>query len=100
MAIADGPDLERDQIHAGGRHCRRHDPSSLRLYDEQPNGPTRVLEAGRIGIAVVAEGEALLTTTGYAWEPWKQVEWHERRKQGFNDLGAAMRDLSSPSHDE
>ena len=32
------------------------DPSSLQLYDEQPTGPTRTLEAGRIGIAVAAEG--------------------------------------------
>jgi hypothetical protein len=76
------------------------DPSSLQLYEEQPNGPTRMLRAGRIGIAVAAEGEALLTTTGFAWEPWQRVNWHERRKQGFDDLGATMRELSSASDSE
>jgi hypothetical protein len=71
------------------------DPSSLTLYDEQPDGPTRTLEAGRLGIAVLAGGE-LLETTGYAWDPWQRVTWHERRKEGFSDLADTMRELSAP----
>jgi hypothetical protein len=72
------------------------DPSSLKLYDEQPTGETKTLDAGRIGIAVLSDGAQLLETTGYAWEPWQQVSWHERRKAGFDGLGDAMRELSAP----
>ena len=72
------------------------DPSSLRLIDEQPEGPTRTLSAGRLGIAALADGDALLETGGYGWEPWQRVTWHERRKQGFDDLASTMRELSAP----
>jgi hypothetical protein len=68
--------------------------SSLELFDAQPTGPVRTLDVERIGIAVIAEGGELLTTSGYAWEPWQRVTWHERRKAGFDDLGATMRELS------
>jgi hypothetical protein len=67
------------------------DPSSLTLYDVQPKGPPRTIHAGRTGIAVAVAGAAPLRTSGYAWEPWQHVEWHERRKQGFDDLARAMR---------
>jgi hypothetical protein len=70
------------------------DPS-LTLYDEQPKGPTKTLKAGRVGIAVLADGDPLLETNGYAWEPWQGVTWHERRKQGFDELAKTMRELSA-----
>jgi hypothetical protein len=71
------------------------DPSSLTLFDEQSEGPTKTLQADRLGIAVLSGGE-LLETAGYAWDPWQSVTWHERRKQGFDDLGDTMRELSAP----
>jgi hypothetical protein len=72
------------------------DPSSLTLYDEQPGGATRTLAADRLGIAVQAGDETLLETSGYGWEPWQGVTWHERRKAGFDDLARTMRELSAP----
>jgi len=72
------------------------DPSSLKLIDEQPQAPTRTLSAGRLGIAALADGDELLKTAGYGWEPWQEVTWHERRKQGFDDLASTMRELSAP----
>jgi hypothetical protein len=72
------------------------DPSSLKLFEEHPQGPTTTLEAGRVGIAVLSEGAPLLTTSGYAWEPWERVTWNERRKAGFADLASTMRELSPP----
>jgi hypothetical protein len=69
------------------------DPSSVKLFEAQPKGEVRTLDVERVGIAVVAEGGELLTTSGYAWEPWQGVTWHERRKAGFDDLGATMREL-------
>ena len=38
-------------------------------------------------------GGALLATTGYAWDAWNRVEWHERRKAGFESVAEAMRSL-------
>jgi hypothetical protein len=73
------------------------DPSSLKLFDAKPTGPVGTLDVKRIGIAVIAEGGELVTTSGYAWEPWQRVTWHERPKAGFDDLGATMRELSEAS---
>jgi hypothetical protein len=70
------------------------DPSSSTLFEEHPQGPTTTLEAGRVGIAVLSEGASLLTTNGYAWEPWQRVSWNERRKAGFDELASTMRELS------
>jgi hypothetical protein len=75
------------------------DPSSLTLYEEPPEGATQTLEAGRIGIVVVSEGTAPLSTSGYAWEPWQSVTWHERRKAGFDELADTMRELSAPGEE-
>ena len=70
------------------------DPSSLALYEQKPNGEVQTIKAGRVGIAVVSEGSAPLSTTGYAWEAWQAVTWHERRKAGFDELANTMRELS------
>jgi hypothetical protein len=72
------------------------DPSSLMLLEVHPKGPATTLKGGRVGIAVLSDGSALLTTTGYSWEPWQRVNWHERRKAGFDQLASTMRQLSAP----
>jgi hypothetical protein len=72
------------------------DPSSLTLYVEHPKGPTTTLEGPRVGIAVLSKGSALLTTSGYTWDAWQSVTWHERRKAGFGVLASTMRKLSVP----
>jgi hypothetical protein len=72
------------------------DPSSLTLFDEQPEGPTKTIRAERLGITVLA-GDELLETSGYGWDPWQSVTWHERRKDGFDDLAGTMRELSAPA---
>jgi hypothetical protein len=72
------------------------DPSSLKLYAEQPEGLTKTLTVDRVEITVVAEGGSPLTTSGYVWEPWQGVSWHERPKAGFDELGETFRELSEP----
>jgi hypothetical protein len=72
------------------------DPSSSKLFEEHPQGPTTTLAAGRVGIGVLSEGTPLLATSGYAWERWQRVTWNERRKAGFDDLASTMRELSPP----
>ena len=73
------------------------DPSSLTLYDEHPTAPTETLEAGpHRDRRREPTATRCLTTSGYGWEPWQSVTWHERRKAGFDDLADTMRELSSP----
>jgi hypothetical protein len=70
------------------------DPSSLSLLVVHPKRPPTTLKGGRVGIAVLSGGSALLPTRGYAWDPWQRVAWHERKKADFNDLARTMRELS------
>jgi hypothetical protein len=72
------------------------DPSSLMLLEVHPNGPATTLKGGRVGIAVLSDGSDLLTTSGYAWDPWQRVAWNERRKAGFDQMAGTMRELSAP----
>ena len=72
------------------------DPSSLKLFEAQPDEAVRTLDVERIGIAVIAAGGELLTTSGYAWEPWQSVTWHERPKAGLDGLADTFRELSAP----
>lgn len=37
----------------------------------------------RLGISVAVPGEPLLRTTGYTWDDWDEIVWHERRKAGW-----------------
>ena len=39
----------------------------------------------RVGITVILNNEAH-TTSGYTWEPWQRVNWHERPKAGLDQL--------------
>jgi hypothetical protein len=68
----------------------------LSLYVQHPNGPVTTLKGGRVGIAVLSDGSKLLKTSGYAWDPWQSVSWHERKKAGFDELASTMRELSTP----
>ena len=67
------------------------DPSSRLLYVQNRDGTVETTEMERVGIAIHA-GDTLLPTRGYAWEPWNRVEWHERRKAGFDAVAGAMRE--------
>lgn len=63
------------------------DPSTHRLYVVTPNLDDRktvtTRKIDRLGISVAVEGEPLLPTTGFTWEGWDTVQWHERRKAGW-----------------
>ena len=75
------------------------DPSSRLLYVQNRDGTVETTDMDRVGIAVHA-GDTLLPTGGYTWEPWNGVEWHERRKAGFDTVGEAMRELWQRGADE
>jgi hypothetical protein len=65
------------------------DPSSHRVWALGDGGVVRSRHVGRVGITVVTEGSTIVTS-GYDWEGWNRVSWHERRKAGWQVLKAAF----------
>lgn len=63
------------------------DPSSHRVYEFRlvPDAKKQVVtrKIGRLGISIAVDGEPLLRTSGYRWDGWDEVTWHERRKAGW-----------------
>ena len=66
------------------------DPSSHRLYVVGLDGKVTTRKADALGIAIAVDGEPLVKTTGYRWEGWDTVQWHERRKAGWPILQRAF----------
>jgi hypothetical protein len=69
------------------------DPSSLRALVVRRDGTATTSPVGRVGLDV-AVGSEVATTSGYAWDPWQTVTWHERQKAGIAALAAAVGDVS------
>ena len=67
------------------------DPSSLRALVVSRDGAPGTSPVGRVGLDV-AVGEEVATTSGYAWDPWQTVVWHEREKAGLDVFATAVRD--------
>lgn len=67
------------------------DPSTHRLYVVGLDGKVTTRRADRLGISIAVKGEPLVTTTGYTWDGWDTVQWHERRKAGWPILQRAFR---------
>jgi hypothetical protein len=63
------------------------DPSSNQVVVPHFDGTIGSKTVGRVGIAI-AEGQQRLATSGYAWDPWQSVTWHERRKAGWSTFAA------------
>jgi len=68
------------------------DPSSLRALVVSRDGALATSPVSRVGLEV-AVGSELATTTGYAWDPWQTVAWHERQKAGIAAFAAAVADV-------
>ncbi len=66
------------------------DPSSKLLLRPKPDGTLRSETIERIGINVVGPGGIVAKTTGYNWEVWNRVTWHERKKAGWPFLQKAF----------
>ena len=69
------------------------DPSSHKLFIQRADGKVETTDFKRVGIGIYA-GDSLLETSGFSWDPWDTVKWHERRKAGFATVAAVMRELS------
>jgi hypothetical protein len=73
------------------------DPSSLKLLVEHPTRGAETTDARPVRSGIIAGNDPVLVSNAYEWKPWDAVIWHERRRAGFDDLGATMRELSSTS---
>ena len=62
------------------------DPSSHTVWDPRPDGSIGSREVGPLGIEVVGEAPPV----EYAWDGWDAVEWHERRKAGWDAMAGAF----------
>ena len=67
------------------------DPSSRRALVVRSDGTVMTSPVGRVGLEV-AVGREVASTSGYAWDPWQTVAWHERQKAGIGVFAAAVRD--------
>jgi len=65
------------------------DPSSHQVMVPHTRGPVTSKRTGRIQISTTAGGQQL-RTAGYDWEDWNVVEFHERRKAGWDVLAAGF----------
>jgi hypothetical protein len=74
------------------------DPSTHKVWElrmvRDPKKQVVARPIERLGISVAA-GNRLLTTTGYTWDGWSAVTWHERKKAGWSILQRAYRQLGS-----
>jgi hypothetical protein len=71
------------------------DPSSRQALVVAPDGTLSTTGFDRIGITVLVDG-AVNETSGYTWEPWSAIEWHERLRVGSDVLAATVREVSEP----
>jgi hypothetical protein len=69
------------------------DPSSLQALRVGSDGSLSTETVARIGMDVAA-GADIWTTSGYAWDPWQKVSWHERLKAGVDEYGLALTDVT------
>ena len=69
------------------------DPSSLQAYRIEKDGSVVTETVDRVGITVVVEGRAY-ETSGYGWEQWQTVAWHERHKAGIQVFKEALLDTN------
>ncbi len=67
------------------------DPSSRRALVVRRDGTLTTSPVDRVGLRV-AVGRELADSSGYSWDPWQTVGWHEREKAGLGVFSAAVRD--------
>jgi hypothetical protein len=64
------------------------DPSSQRVWSPRADGSVGSLPAPGLDVTVAAGGEA--AGGRYGWKRWNAVEWHERRKAGWDAVRDAF----------
>ena len=60
------------------------DPSSKLVLRPQPDGTMKTAPIERVGVAFAVADGAIVTTSGYPWDAWNVVKWHERKKVGWD----------------
>ncbi len=60
------------------------DPSSKLVLRPQPDGKMKAAPIERVGVALAVSDGGVVTTSGYPWDAWNVVKWHERKKVGWD----------------
>jgi hypothetical protein len=68
------------------------DPSSLQVWVPHRDATITARTAPGVKVTVAAGDEAVNGT--YTWEPWQSVQWHERRKAGWDDVRRSFAEVS------
>ena len=68
------------------------DPSSKLRLRPKADGTMASEPIERIGITIVGPKGVVAKTSGYGWEAWNRVTWHERKKAGWPYLQTVMND--------
>lgn len=71
------------------------DPSSHLVWVPKGDGSVDTLKVGRIGIQVATQGQPAVATTGYGWDDWNRVDYHERRKAGWPTVRRSMQEAAA-----
>jgi len=69
------------------------DPSSHQAYRVQMDGSVALVDAPDVGISLVLGGQEF-QTSGYTWDAWNEVEWHERLKADIEVYAQAVVDVN------
>jgi hypothetical protein len=66
------------------------DPSLKLALRPQADGKMLGVPIDRVGISVAGPDASIATTSGYTWENWNVVKWHERKKVGWTTYQQLM----------
>lgn len=60
------------------------DPSSKLVLRPQPDGKMSTAPIERVGVSFAVPDSGITPTSGYVWDAWNIVSWHERKKVGWD----------------
>ena len=66
------------------------DPSSHSVWEPRRDGTVVTREVGPLGIELAGATGPAVAVADYAWEGWDAVDWHERRKAGWDAVAQAF----------
>ena len=66
------------------------DPSSHAVWEPRRDGTVVARKVGPLGIELAGATGPAAAAADYAWDGWDAVDWHERRKAGWDAVAQAF----------
>jgi hypothetical protein len=70
------------------------DPSSRLVWEPRASGVIATRRVGPLGIELAGESGPAAAAADYGWDGWNRIDWHERRKAGWDTVAGAFADTS------